>query len=115
MIFKSYFNKSKGLHFTLRASEIQNKQESELVNKMNTSLNERIPESLRRNATVVLNINSLKYSVKLELLIIHVSTKLVIIDTPVSVRIANPEQLLGVFVHARDLKGDQSFLDLGAI
>lgn len=67
-----------------------------------TSFDERIPELLRQDAAVVLNVNGLEDAVELELLGVHVAPELLIVDAAVPIGIADLEQVPRVLILRRD-------------
>lgn len=77
-----------------------------------TSLNKRIPELLGMNAAIVFDIDGLKDSIEVELLIIHVATELGVINPAVPVGIADLEEILGILVMGGYVERGQSSLDL---
>ena len=56
-----------------------------------TSLDERVPELLGQDTSVVLDVDGLEDVVELELLVVHVPPEVVIADAAVAVAVAGPE------------------------
>ncbi|GER45582.1 receptor-type adenylate cyclase GRESAG 4.3 [Striga asiatica] len=80
-----------------------------------TSLNKSIPQFLRRNGPIVLHIDCLENPVQFQFLVIHILSKLLIIDPPILIRVAHLQKLLGEPVIRRDLHCRQPLLDQGGI
>jgi len=57
-----------------------------------TSLDERVPELLGQDTSVVLDVDGLEDAVELELLVVHVPPEVVIADAAVAVAVAGPGQ-----------------------
>jgi hypothetical protein len=80
-----------------------------------TSLDERVPELLGKDAAAVLDVDVPEDAVELELLVVHVAPEVVVADASVAVAVAGAEQLPRVLALGGHLQRRQAGLDLRVV